>query len=165
MSVESRIYDEAVRLITAQEDELDGLRARVGMLLAAASLITTFLGSQALSRGQVVHVVQGHAIFEAQFTRLTWVAVGLFVAVAASALLIFWPWTWYFGLSPRILIEDHVEENETPADAFDTYLARVHERNWDRNAVQLKRLLWVWRFATVCLAGEVIAWVTSLGTS
>jgi hypothetical protein len=48
-STEQIVYGEAVRAISAQEDNLDALRARTGTLLAAASVATAFLGGQVLA--------------------------------------------------------------------------------------------------------------------
>jgi hypothetical protein len=49
-SLEETSYDIAVRALEQQERSLDELRRRTGSLLTAASLVTSFLGSQAIAR-------------------------------------------------------------------------------------------------------------------
>jgi hypothetical protein len=42
-------YAESVRMLTQQASALDNLRSRASTILAAAALVTTFLGAQALA--------------------------------------------------------------------------------------------------------------------
>jgi hypothetical protein len=145
------IYAEAVRALEEQESNLDGLRVRTGTLLAAVSLITAFLGAQAIARHGGSLGVAG------------WVAVAFFVASALGGLVVLWPWTWSFVVSPATLIEDHVDvEDPTSADELALYLARVHEENWNANAARLEWLFWAFRAATICLAAEVCSWLIAL---
>jgi hypothetical protein len=44
------VYEESVRAMNQQAGVLDNLRARAGTLIAAASLVTGFLGGQALAK-------------------------------------------------------------------------------------------------------------------
>lgn len=146
------VYGEAVRAIEEQLSNLDGLRVRTGTLLAAVSLITAFLGAQAIAHhgGTSLGPAGG-------------VAVAFFVATAVGCLVVLWPWTWSFVVSPAMLIEDHLEEGApSAADDLALYLARVHEQNWNGNVGRLEVLFWVFRGATLCLAGEVIAWLIAL---
>ena len=43
-------YDESVRMLTQQGSALDNIRTRAGTLVAAASLVTTFVGAQAFAK-------------------------------------------------------------------------------------------------------------------
>ena len=145
------IYGEALRALEEQESNLDGLRVRTGTLIAAISLITAFLGAQATSRHGAALDVAG------------WVAFVFFIASAIGCLIVLWPWTWSFVLSPTTLIEDHVDRPEPASpEALLLYLSRIHEQNYNRNAPALGFLFWAFRGATICLAAEVIAWVFSL---
>ena len=145
------IYGEAVRALTEQESNLDGLRVRTGTLLAAVSLITAFLGAQAIARHGGSLGTPGA------------VAVVFFVASALAGLVVLWPWTWGFVVSPSTLIEDHVDvEDPSTGDELALYLAQVHDENWNANSAQLERLFWAFRIATMCLAGEVVAWLIAL---
>jgi len=160
------IYAEAVRGLQEQEASVDGLRVRTGTLLAAASLITAFLGSQALAHAETVRVVAGQPLVEARFGPLSWIAVGCFIATAVLSLIVLWPWTWIFVASPTTLIEEHVEVDEpSSAHALQLFLARAHEENWESNARQLQALFWLFRAATLSLAAEVFIWVLALSTS
>jgi hypothetical protein len=146
------IYGEAVRALEEQESNLDGLRVRTGTLLAAISLITAFLGAQSVAH---------HG--GASLGRAGWVAVSFFVASAVGGLIVLWPWTWSFVVSPTTLIEDHVEIAEpTSPDDLALYLARIHDENWNANAARLEALFWTFRVATLCLAAEVVSWLISL---
>ena len=145
------IYGEAVRALEEQQSHLDGLRVRTGTLLAAVSLITAFLGAQAINR-------HGGSLGGAG-----WVAVAFFILSAVGGLVVLWPWTWGFVVSATTLIEDHVEvEDPTSGDELALYLAQVHDENWNGNAARLSWLFWAFRAATICLAGEVIAWLIAL---
>jgi hypothetical protein len=145
------IYGEAVRALEEQQSNLDGLRVRTGTLLAAVSLITAFLGAQAINRHNGSLGAAG------------WVAVGFFILSALGGLVVLWPWTWGFVVSATTLIEDHVDVDEpTSADELALYLAQVHDENWNGNAARLSWLFWAFRGATICLAGEVIAWLIAL---
>lgn len=44
-------YDESVRALAEQQAVIDSVRARVGLLLSAAAIATSFLGGQALEGG------------------------------------------------------------------------------------------------------------------
>ncbi len=92
-STEEIVYNEAVRATTEQEDSLDDLRSRTGTLLAAASLITAFLGSQALARHPIISVVRGQRVVQADLDFLAWSAIAAFVAVAVFTIVILLPWT------------------------------------------------------------------------
>jgi hypothetical protein len=145
------VYDEAVRAIVAQEAALDGLRGRIGTLLAAASLVTAFLG-EPLARTDL----GGES----------WVALGGFLVVASLSLVILWPWTWYFTVDARVLVQDHLEvpERSRPGDLH-VFLARTIEQNWQTNQPLLEKLFWCFRIATLGLALEVLAWVLVVTTS
>jgi hypothetical protein len=97
----SRIaYDASVRAIQDQASVLDGLRTRAGTMLAAAALVSSFLGGQAL-RGST-----GLKLWS-----LTTLAIGAFVLSAVLALLILWPFAFRFSLSAGALI-NAVDEHE-----------------------------------------------------
>jgi hypothetical protein len=146
------IYGEAVRALEEQESNLDGLRVRTGTLLAAVSLLTAFLGAQAVAH---------HG--GSRLGPAGWVAVAFFIASAIGGLVVLWPWTWSFVVSPTTLIEDHLEvECPTPPERFAVFLARVHDQNWNDNAVRLEWLFWAFRAATLCLAAEVVSWLIAL---
>ncbi|NUR78570.1 MAG: hypothetical protein HOQ28_20065 [Thermoleophilia bacterium] len=145
------IYGEAIRALEQQEANLDGLRLRTGTLLAAVSLITAFLGPQAIGR------------HDGTLDWTGWTAVAFFLGSALGGLVILWPWTWSFVVSPTTLIEDHLEvEQPASADDLAVYLSLIHDENWNTNETRLEGLFWAFRAATLCLAAEVVAWLISL---
>ena len=143
---EAVVYGEAVRGITRQQSVIDGLRSRAGTLFSVASLVTAFLGGQVLTR-------------EPDFTSLTWVAVGAFVALFLLVLSILWPWKFRFVLSATILLEDHIDKS---LPELQGYLATVWEENYDWNQVRVTKLHLVFRLACIALSVEVLAWLWSL---
>jgi hypothetical protein len=148
---EEIVYRESVRAITEQEAALDGLRARTGTLLAAASLTTGFIGAQALGRHPTL-AWDG------------WIAIAGFLGTAGFCLMILWPWTWEFIVSARILIEDHVQVPERNSRvSLHLFLAATLEENWERNERKLGRLNWCFRGATLFLAADVLVWLLVLG--
>ncbi len=106
-------YDASVRAIQDQAGVLDSLRTRTGTVLAAAALVSSFLGGQALRES-------GHL----ELWSLTTTAVGAFVASAVLALVILWPFEFRFSLSARALIEA-VEEHEAKGATSVGELRRV----------------------------------------
>ena len=72
-SVEKLAYDEAVRGLESQRASLDALRNRTGTLMAAAALVTTFIGGRAL---------------QGDNSAWTTVAIIAFVAVMATTFIV-----------------------------------------------------------------------------
>lgn len=144
------VYEESVRAITQQEAALDGLRARTGTLLAAASITTAFIGGEALAR-------------EPGLVLGSWAAIILFCFVGALAIAILWPWTWRFSHDASVLIEDHVNiPARSQAQQLQLFLARTNDANWDDNQVKLELLFWCFRAGSLCLAAEVVLWILVL---
>jgi len=46
-------YDEAVRALSDQRLEVDGVHSRTGLLLSVAAVVTSFLGSRTLESGSL----------------------------------------------------------------------------------------------------------------
>jgi hypothetical protein len=145
-AAESIIYQEALRGIDRQQVVIDGLRNRSGTLFAAASLVTAFLGGQALT---------GRPELDA----LAWLAIAAFVVLFGLVLVILWPWKFRFTLSPPILIEDHLGKS---VPELQKYLAEIWDKNYIFNSKTLARLHVVFRIACLALSVEVIAWLLSI---
>ena len=89
-------YDEAVRALTRQQSALDEFRTRAGILLSGAAIATSFLGGQALESGTV--------------SAWSWIAIGCFVGLGGSTLMILWPHKgWEFGAFPHSVIGTYIE--------------------------------------------------------
>jgi len=145
------VYDEAVRTIDHQEETLDNLRARAGMLLTATSVATSFLGAAALRETEDTAPWAG-------------IAVALFVAVGLACVALLWPrdgWRWRFGA--KKLIDDYVEAS-SPADLNEMYkeLALYLEENYAHNKNKMEPMWTMFRAAVAFLALEVFFWLMAL---
>jgi hypothetical protein len=72
-------YDAALRALDGQERGLEELRARTGTLLAAASLVASFLGAQTIQRTNALETIEALAL----------IALGVSVGAYTYVLL---PW-------------------------------------------------------------------------
>jgi hypothetical protein len=106
-SVEELAYFEAVRAIEEQSSVLASLQTRAGTLLAASSLVTSFLGGRALS---------------GEFHFWSILALGAFVATSLLTVGVLWPrHRWRFVVSPARLIA------AARAEPADDDVAKAHE--------------------------------------
>ena len=143
-------YDEAIRAIAHQEKALDELRSRAGLLLAALSVVTSFLG--------------GAAVTAHGFGPMAAVAVGLFVGAGGALVSLLWPQPdWMFRFAPESIIGDYVEAAE-PASLDDMHreLALHLGDNCVTNEARMEKLWRLYQLACVLLVGEVGAWIVAL---
>jgi hypothetical protein len=120
-------YEGSLRALDRQAAALEALRARAGTLLAAAALVASFLGANALDHDP-------HAL------GVTIAAIAL-LAVMALVIAILWPYELTFRLSAKILLEDHAQpDNKTPEWLLEGYLALVMEGHHNRNEKLMKKL-------------------------
>lgn len=147
-SVERLAYDEAVRGLESQRASLDALRTRTGTLLAAAALVTTFIGGRAL---------KGHN------SAWTTVAIGAFVGVVVTSFIVLLPWKLHFALPPSQLVVDYVDPDpqEKPTTMLRD-LALHHGTTVNNNRAKQERLFWGFRCSIILLGLEVIAWLIEL---
>lgn len=149
---EQIVYGEATRAITEQQNALDGLRSRTGVLLAAAAIVTSFLGGEALREPNGLD-------------RLEWAGVGSFAAVAALSLIILVPWSrWRFAASASTLIADHIdiEERNTPKQLY-RFLAERLDDWHNKNAWKLGVMHAAFTLAAAALGTEIVIWLLKLG--
>jgi hypothetical protein len=146
--------EEAVRALDYQRAALDSLRSRVGLLLSAGAIATSFLGGQAL---------------KTEANAWTWVAIALFVCFGAVALRILWPQaggTEGFTAVPSALIAEFLEgatAHSLPKMYRELALHGevAHDVNQERHFTPLT---WYFRVAIFLLMAEVVAWVVALVT-
>jgi hypothetical protein len=142
-------FSEGVRALSEQQAVIDSFRTRSGLLLSGAALATSFLGQAALERGT---------------TFFTWLAIGLFVLLGAAVIAILWPRNdWEYAIRPEPLIANYVEHPE-PLNISEIHrdLALHMDNSYLRNRGQLLRLVWLFRYASILLIVEVVAWVGDL---
>jgi hypothetical protein len=149
-------YEETVRGLTAQAGVLDNLRTRAGTLIAVASLVTSFLGGQALAKPSF----RAGALERQPLEGWAIVAIVAFVLVAVAAIVVLWPRRWNFTMSAAVLLTD--EWRALSSDEAKEHLAAYHEENYESNRGQLDMLFWAFRVGCVLLVVETIAWILDL---
>jgi hypothetical protein len=158
------IFEESVRGLAQQEQTLDGIRGRAGTLLTAASLITAFLGGQALEVNQTVERIAGEAVTRSEITTFGWAAVGCFVGTLAVAILLLLPWRWVFTHDVHQLMDDFVvaDEPERTDEELYYHLAYWNYVNSRGNARRLDWMLALFTMGCILLAAEAILWLLVL---
>lgn len=144
------VYDEAVRTIEHQEQTLDDIRGRAGILLTATSVATSFLGAAALDTGRA--------------GRWGVVAIVLFFLAGAGSVGLLWPFKgWKFRFGTRELLKHYVEA-PSAADLNELFreLAMHLEDNYRENKTRIDKMWRVFQISAALLFLEVIAWLLAL---
>ncbi|WP_205696034.1 hypothetical protein [Conexibacter sp. SYSU D00693] len=129
-----------------QRASVDQLRTRAGTLLAAASLVTSFLGGQALS--------QGH-------DPGTWGVIALlaFILTAGLCVWVLMPEEFNWFMSPAAIVDDYADDPDvSSADAMRD-LALHYDESLNANKSAVEALQCRYRLAAICLAVEVVTWI------
>lgn len=142
-------YDEAVRALSEQQGAIDALRSRAGQLLSAAAVTTSFLGAQALG-GRDPNLA-------------VWFAMAGFAGVAGVSLAILWPHRWELTADPNDLIKTYIDADE-PAQSGQLHrdLSLHMRRSYLKNRSGLRRLAFLFQFASGLLTLEVILWIIAI---
>lgn len=141
-------YELSSRALQQQEGALNELRARTGTLLAASSLVASFLGARAVAD-------EGNGW-------LTVLALLVFAgSVAASAYILLPKAGLIFALRGSVLLE---AERDDPGGLPETYrrLAYWLESYRDENARTVDRLLGMYRAATGAVVIQVTVWTLKI---
>jgi hypothetical protein len=157
------IHEESVRGLTQQAATLDGIRARAGTLLVAASLVTAFLGAQALQAHQRVERIEGEVLTRAEVTSLGWGAVGCFIGILAVCIRLLMPWQWVFTHNVHQLMDDFLQAD--PPKTEDELYYHLAYWNWVHgrgNARRLTAMLLLFSAGCALLAGEAVLWLLVL---
>ena len=145
-------YAESVRMLTQQAAALDNLRSRASTILAAAALVTTFLGAQALAKPS------------AHLNTWGWAAIAALFGVLGCTLSVLYPWNhWHYGESATKMIEN-LETIQPPLD-----LARLQratamnlEADFRENEAALRRLARFFKLACILTVAETALWIINL---
>jgi hypothetical protein len=148
-------YEASVRAIEDQARVLEDLRSRAATLVAAAALVTSFLGGTTLTRSSAIEA-----------RSWTGVAFAAFLLAAASSLAVLWPVRLRFSVSAGEMLELVHERQQTstpvtPTEALGELAIRL-ELMYDGNAPRIQALLWVFRLGILFLSIEVAAWTVAL---
>lgn len=140
---------EAIRAIDGQQDNLDNLRSRVGILLSAATIATSFLGGIAL---------EGRSL-----QAFGYVAVGLFIVHIALGLSILWPRGWKFQTRSQFMVKQWIDTDALDEDRMRRRLVYWADLNYTANAIRLDRMWRGYALAIGALGLEIVAWIMELG--
>ena len=148
--IEDVILDEARRAISTQVASLDELRGRTGLLLAAATVTGSFLGSLASNHPDDFGCV----------------GIGAVAAYAAAVLCClnvlrvrFSAWT--VVTSPKVLAKDWLDIDRGD-DSMQRFLAESLEDHYESNKVQMDRLFFWFSAAAFSVGAEVILGIVQL---
>lgn len=145
-------YEFSLRSLTLQDASLNDLRARTGTLIAAASIVTSFLGGAAITRdGLDGWSVAALVAFVSSVVCATW------VLLPKSNLV--------FSLRGSRLYEDEVKADVFKIGETHRRLAYWLDDYHDRNDMKIRRLFAWYRAATGALLLEVGFWSVQLALS
>lgn len=146
------VYEESQRALDQQQTALDNLRTRTGVLIAAATIVSSFLGGQALHGGTL--------------TALSWCAIGALAVAGTIAILVLVPLGgWTFSNKVETLLSSYVDDKDPASiDEMHTHLAEFNQKHRDENQKKLDKLYLGFHVASGALVLEVIFWLIDLGT-
>jgi hypothetical protein len=142
------VLAQSTRAVEGQQQSLDALHARIGVLLSAATIATSFLGGIAFDRPE-----------------LGWaggIAVVLFGLHVWLCLSILRTKTWTFQVSASVLIDSWIGRSQVDVNQLQRALARKLDGYHAENEVQLRRLWGLYGWAILVLGGEVGMWLAEL---
>jgi hypothetical protein len=153
LEIDARVklaYDESIRGLNLQSTAVDELRSRTGVLIAAATVASAFLGSAALARHP--------ASYWANILGLL-----AFIAVIGLSLGVLWPSEdWEFVYDPEVLDEDYfVREVEVTemCRAMSLGNAGSHHENQGKLNGRFK----LFRLASIALLLDILLWLVGIG--
>lgn len=143
-------YDEGMRVLAQQRDDLERLRARVVTLISvaavAAGLLGGFLGDKAPAR-------------------TPWFYAGLvaFGVLVVCVCVILAPWRTIFENDPRVIVYDYVNQGYDLNETL-RWWSIYNGDNSDTNKLVLDRLAWFYTAAVVSLGTVVVSFAMALAT-
>jgi hypothetical protein len=145
-------YDEAARALSEQLSLIDSFRTRAGLLLSAAAITTSVLGSQALDRGPIGCPA--------------WAALASFFAVAILSLAILWPRRRGFAADSAEIVKSCIE-SDSPRSIIDlrwALTAQMHQ-SYAANWIDLGQMATLFEIASSLLVIEILFWIVTFGAS
>jgi hypothetical protein len=142
-------YEESVRAITQQQNALDSLHTRAGLVLSAAAITSSLFATQVMRHGDP--------------SCLTWNALAAFVVVGAGTLYVLWPRKgWRFSNKVPGLLEWVAQDKSI--DEMRREVASFNQGAFSDNADRLSNLYLAFQVASFALGLEVVLWLIDLGT-
>lgn len=144
-------YDESVRGVVQQQNALDSLHTRAGLVLSAAAITSSLFAAQVLRHGSP--------------SCLTWNALAVFVVVGVAALYVLWPrHGWRFSNNVPKLLSVWVDKENASIDVMRREVAEFNQGAISDNQELLGRLYLAFQIASGALGIEVVLWLIDLGT-
>jgi hypothetical protein len=158
---EALAYEAAASAVRDQRDRLGDLRSRGGTLLAAAAIVTSFLGAEALRDTRTA--ASGEQVPQRALEMWEYVGIGCFIGLAVMTTLILLPWRgWQTRLGAEKLVADYVDREDVDVARMQRNLALHLDAHHRQNKGKLAALFWLFRIAAVLLGVEVVAWMIDL---
>ena len=145
------VYEQAVRAVEQQVRQVDELRSRAAIILAASGVVTGFLGRSAVEAGP---------------GPFGFLAIVAFVVSALATIWVLLPrWdSWEFSIDAKALAPYFLNDAKPePPDALFKYLAHAIQDDFEHNRGLLDRLYVGFTWACCALAVEVVLWFLALG--
>lgn len=142
-------YEEATRALSEQLSLIDSFRTRAGLLLSAAAITTSVLGSQGLGRAPI-----GYA---------AWAALVAFFAVAVLSLAILWPRQRRFAADSAEIVKGHITSDSSRSVidlrwALTTQMHQSCASSWE----DLTQIATLFEIAAGLLVTEILSWIVSI---
>lgn len=151
--IDSRVklaYEESVRGLDRQNETLNELHSRTGVVIAAATVASAFLGAAALQRHPPEY----------------WPNVLGLIVFAATTLLclsVIWPSEdWEFSFDARDLDDDYYAIDAEPTEMCRA-MSLSNAESLEGNNEKLERRFKVFRFACMALAADILLWLVAVG--
>jgi hypothetical protein len=147
------VLDQVTRALSQQVTAIDGLRSRAGTVVAAASLVSSFLGAATLRMPDL----SGAALL---FSGL---ALAALVTVVVATVVILLPYRWRTGFNGHTALVEYVEA-DAPADLDEMRrsLAYYMQDDITANRGKLDRLYVAFQVAVIAIGLEVVFWLAAL---
>jgi hypothetical protein len=146
--LERLVFELSIRALERQERLIEELRARTGTLLTAAALVTSLLGTRALSRSD-----HGFLAFLGVAAAVGTIAASVYILIPKRAL--------EFTTSGSALYE-HFASTGASLDEAHRTLAYWNDDAWDTNQGIINRLTAMFTRACASLATAIVFWSLSL---
>jgi hypothetical protein len=150
-------YGEALRSLTDQATRLEQLRGRAGTLLAAASLITGFLGGLALASPTLTNGV----VSRPPISMWGWAAICAFCVVGVLTIAILLPYEFRFTMDP-VSIVTNAEALGLSVEDIKSDLTTYHWANYNKNSRTLNLMYTAFTMALAVLLLETVFWIFDL---
>jgi hypothetical protein len=143
-------YEESVRGLDMQNETLNELHSRTGIVIAAATVASAFLGAAALQRHPPEY----------------WLNVLGLIAFAATTFLclsVLWPSEdWEFSFDARELDDDYYAVDADPTEMCRA-MSLSNAKSLEVNNEKLEQRFKMFRFACVALAADILLWLVAVG--